>query len=275
VSTEILALVDHGGRQAHLLSSLERAFAARDLALRSATHAQLACGTSIEQTGGITRVWPDRPLLWLSPGHTGGGETMTERFVAFEHYSAARSIAHLSRSPVLNRPTATDPCGTLPASRVLAVRRAERALGIPHRAERFSSVRPDGPAAEIEVFDYDSGLADWGYPRSGAGPFRARDVRGRSTAARVVRVVGARTMAVWPVPAEIVGLSTRIARLYRLDLASLWWNIDGGEPRLARVDCWHWDGALGPQVAPLSEALAERMAEQLAKRPDRVAQAIA
>jgi hypothetical protein len=275
VSTEILALVDHGGRQAHLLSSLERVFAARGLPLRSATHAELACATSIEQTGGVTRVWPDRPLLWLSPGHTGGGETMTERFVAFEHYSAARSIAHLSRSPVLNRPTATDPCGSLPANRALAVRRAERALGIPHRAERFSSGRPDGPASEIEVFDYDSGRADWGYPRSGAGPFRARDVPGRRTAARAVRVVGTRTVAVRPVPAEIVDLSIRVARLYRLDLASLWWNTDGGQPRLARVDCWHWDGALGPQLAPLAEALAEWMAEQLARRADRVAGPIA
>jgi hypothetical protein len=271
VSAEILALVDLG-RQVRLLSSLERAFAARDLSLRSATHAELACGTSIEQTGGITRLWPDRPLLWLHPGHTGGGETTTERFVAFEHYSAARSIAHLSRSPVLNRPSAIAPCGTLPPNRVLAVRHAERALGLPPRAERFSSVRPDRPASDVEVLDYDSGLANWGYPRAGAGPFRAREVPCRRTAAPAVRVVGTRTVAVWPVPAEIADLSIQVARLYRLDLATLWWTADGGHPRLARVECWHWDGALGPQVAPLSEALADWLTEQLAKRPDRVAE---
>jgi hypothetical protein len=267
VSPEILALVDLDGRQARLLSSLERAFAARGLSLRSATHAELARGTSIEQTGGITRVWPDRPLLWLSPGHTGGGETTTERFVAFEHYSAARSIAHLSRSPVLNRPSATGPCGTLPANRVLAVRHAERALGMTQRAERFSSLRPDRPPSEIEVLDYDSGLADWGYPRTSAGPFRAREAPGQRTTARAVRVVGTRTVAAWPVPTQIADLSVRVARLYRLDLASLWWNTDSGQPRLARVDCWHWDGALGPQAAPLAEALA--------KQTDRVPEPIA
>ena len=271
MSTEILALVDHFGRQARLLSSLERAFAARDLSLRGATHTELARGTSIEQTGGVTRVWPDRPLLWLHPGHTGGGETTTERFVDFELYSAARSIAQLSRSPVLNRPTAIGPCGTLPANRVLGVRRAERALGITPRAEWFSSVRPDRPMSGIEVLDYDSGLADWGYPGAGAGPFRAREVPGRRLVAHVVYVVGTRTVAAWPLPAEIANLSIRVARLYRLDLASLWWT-GGGQPRLARVDCWHWDGALGSQVAPLSEALADWMIGQLTERTDRVAE---
>jgi hypothetical protein len=273
VSTEILALVDLDGRQARLLSSLEWAFVARDLALRSATHAELACETSIAQADGVTRVWPDRPLLWLHPGHTGGGETTADRFIAFEHYSAARSIAHLSRSPVLNRPTAIGPCGTLPANRVIGVRRAEQALGIPARAERFSSARPEEPASDIEVLDYDSGLADWEYV--GAGPFRTRAVIGQRSAARAVRVVGTRTVADWPVPAESAEQSIQVARFHRLDLASLWWTTDGGRPRLARVDCWHWDGALGPQVAVLSDAIAEWMTEQLARQPDRVAEPVA
>ena len=244
---------------------------ARELPLRGATHAELACETSIEQGGGLTHVWPDRPLLWLHPGSTGGGETTTDRFVAFEHYSAARSIAYLSASPVLNRPTAGGPCGALPANQALAVRRAERMQGIPARPERFSSFRPDEAASDIEVLDYETGLAGWGYARTGAGPFRARQVLGRRVTARVVRVVGTRTVAAWRVPAEIADLSVRVAEFYHLDLASLWWSTGGRQPRLARIDGWHWDGALGPQLAPLCEAVAEWMAEKLAQQAHSVA----
>lgn len=229
--------------------------------LRTVSHAELARETTIEQSGPPTRVEPDRPLLWLTPGHTAGGDTAEDRFVAFESYSAARAVALLTRAPVLNRPTVAGPCGTLPTNRAAAVRQAVQAMGLAGRPERFGS-RPERNEALHEVLDYSTGRTSWGYPTGAAGPFRARRAVSPATTA-VVRVVGSTTLSSQPVPAAIADLSAAIADLFALDLVSVWWTGSPDEPHLARVECWHWDVSLGTSVLPVAGAIQAAMARRL------------
>jgi hypothetical protein len=242
---------------------------AHDLELRPVSHAELAREVTVEQSGLATRVQPDRPLLWLTPGHTAGGHTAEDRFVAFESYSAARAVAMLTRAPVLNRPTVACPCGTLPTNRPAAVRQAVRTLGLAGRPERFGSRSAEGEALH-EVLDYSTGRTSWRYPTEGAGPFRAR--RAVSTApTAVVRVVGSTTLSPRPVPDMMADLSVRTAELFALDLASVWWVGSPDDPHLARVECWQWDGVLGVSLIPVARTIAAWMARRLAVASEPVA----
>ncbi len=240
---------------------MDGAFEALGLELRPASHTELAREATVEQDGLITRVQPCRPLLWLTPGLTAGGSTAEDRFVAFENYSAARAVALLTRAPVLNRPTVASPCGTLPANRAAAVRQAVHALGLAGRPERFGSRSREGEGLH-EVLDYSTGRTAWRYPADGSGPFRAR--RAVSTApTAVVHVVGATTLGPRPVPDVLAELSVRIAELFALDLASVWWTGSPDQPHLARVECWQWDVVLGASLLPVAGAIAGWMARRL------------
>jgi hypothetical protein len=266
---QVLALTDPNGRQARLLAELVVAFAARGLELRPTSQPELAREATIQQDGLLTQVRPDRPLLWLTPGLTAGGRTAEDRFVAFENYSAARAVALLTRAPVLNRPSLVSPCGTLPANRATAVRQAVRALGVEARPERFASRARQGEPL-CEVLDYSSGRTAWRYPSDGAGPFRER--RAVSTApTAVVHVVGSTTLSPRPVPDLLRELSIRVAELFALDLASVWWTGSPEQPHLARVECWQWDVPLGPSLFPVARAVADWMAQRLQVAAEAVA----
>ncbi|WP_258723644.1 hypothetical protein [Cellulomonas sp. NS3] len=260
---EVLALADPSGRQAQLLEALRRSLRVHGLALRAASHDELAREARVEQTGLDARVLPDRPLLWLSPGATGRGRTPEDRFVAYENYSAARAVALLSRAPVLNRPTVVAPCGTLPDNRAMAVRRAGSVLGVPQRGEVFTSRAEDADGL-TEVLDFATGRTAWRVPEDAAGPFRVR--RGISTARAVaVRVVGSTTVSPRPVPRLLAELSIRVAALFSLDLASVWWTGTSAEPYLSRIDGWHWDVSLAADLLPVAAAVADWTVDRLAE----------
>ena len=104
---QVVAVADHAGRQAGLAARLTPAFSAAGLGLEFRTHRELAAEVSVEQSPGQPPVvTPDRPLLWLSPGDAACPDSPDGRFLAAETLAAARSIAFLTRSPVLNRPSA-------------------------------------------------------------------------------------------------------------------------------------------------------------------------
>src|SRR5215211_9276226 len=104
---QVVALVDSGQRQATFAQSLSSAFRKAGFDLRLATHRQLVADVTLSQSGGReVTVNPDRPLLWLSPGDPVRWTTPDDRFVATEVFAAARSIAYVTRSPVVNRPSA-------------------------------------------------------------------------------------------------------------------------------------------------------------------------
>jgi len=266
---EVLALADPLGRQSRLLAGLRSAFAVRDLALRQASHDELALEASVQQAGGTTRVDPDRPLLWLAPGLTSSGQTQEDRFVAFENYSAARAVALLTTAPVLNRPTVVGPCGTMPANRALAARQVVHALGVTDWPERFTSRPAQGPPLQ-EVLDYGTGRTAWNYPEGAEGPFRTRRAVNTSRTA-LVHVIGSMTVSPWPVPSIVAELSVRAAEFFALDLASVWWTGSTNEPYLSRIECWHWNAGLGPSLLPLAEAVADWMSKRLAAAPESVA----
>jgi hypothetical protein len=138
--TQVVAVADPA-RQASFVASLSAAFSAAGLDLQQRMHCELVAEVSIEQPMGKGPVVdPDRPLLWLSPGHTDRPTTADGRFLASETLAAARSIAALTRSPVLNRPSEVSLCGALPPARALAVRRVRRIHGLEAaiRAEGFT-----------------------------------------------------------------------------------------------------------------------------------------
>lgn len=267
--TQVIAVADTAKRQARLAASLSAAFsqAGQDLQLR--THRQLVAEVSVEQVVGQQPVVdPDRPLLWLSPGDAHSPRTPDERFVASEAYAAARSIAVLTRSPVLNRPSAVSPCGTLPAGPAVAVHRARRhdAEAVV-RPERFTgSWRPDDDTdvTQLEVLDYATGRRSFGRAPSAKGPFRRRTAVERADFVKV-RVVGDRTITTADVAPATLAASQRIASRYGLDLATLWWLIgkDDGARTLARIDGWAFDAGFGDDIEEVAAAVAAWMGERL------------
>jgi hypothetical protein len=272
--TQVVAVADHAGRQAAFAARLSAAFAAAGLALELRTHRELAAEVSVElRPGQPPAVTPDRPLLWLSPGDTGWPATLDGRFLAAEALAAARSIAFLTRSPVLNRPSAVSLCGTLPPVSVRAVRGARHldpgAGGPAGLAGRCGRGGPD--AGPLEVYDYATSRGSYGPASSAsspAGPFRYRaDPR---PARRVkVLVAGDLAVAAPDVAPAILDASRRVAAWYQLDLATVWWLAgphDGpldGARTLARVDGWEW-GA-GEDAAAVAAAAAAWMAGRLGR----------
>ena len=270
--TQVVAVADHAGRQAGLAARLTPAFSAAGLGLEFRTHRELAAEVSVEQSPGQPpAVTPDRPLLWLSPGDAACPDTPDGRFLAAETLAAARSIAFLTRSPVLNRPSAVSMCGTLPPGSARAVRGARHVDPEAVRAERFAGAWPPDAAAaagdaagagELEVYDYATSRSSYGPASLSAGPFRYRASGGP---ARLVKIlaIGDRAMATTDVTSATLDASRRVAARYQLDLATVWWLIgtDDGRRTLARVDCWAWDA--GGDVTDVAEAIAAWMAERL------------
>jgi hypothetical protein len=271
--TLVVAVADHGGRQARLAASLAAAFTAAGLSLEFRTHRELAAEASIEQPPGRPPVvTPDRPLLWLCPGDAPWPDTADGRFLAAESLAAARSVAQLTRSPVLNRPSAVAPCGTLPAGSARAVRWVRHLHPAAVRAERFSGRWPAGgqPADPLEVYDYATHGSSYGPPPVAAGPFRYRAAAGLAAVVKV-RVVGDRAVCAADADPALLDASLRVAAGYQLDLAAVWWLVpaDGTRRTLARIDCWEWDAAAdatdagAAAAADLSAALAAWMADRL------------
>jgi hypothetical protein len=262
---QVVAVADHAGRQASLAARLTPAFAAAGLGLEFRTHRELAAEVSVEQPPGQPPVvTPDRPLLWLSPGDAACPDTPDGRFLAAETLAAARSIAFLTRSPVLNRPSAVSMCGTLPPGSARAVRGARHVDPEAVRAERFAgSWPPDAAAAgELEVYDYATSRSSYGPASSSAGPFRYRAAGGPARLVKV-RAIGDRAIATTDVTSATLDASRRVAARYQLDLATVWWLIGTGDGSrtLARVDCWERDA--GGDVTDVAEAIAAWLAERL------------
>ena len=292
--TPVVAVADHAGRQAGFATRLSAAFAAAGLPLELRTHRELAAEASVELAPGQPpAVTPDRPLLWLSPGDTGWPATADGRFLAAETLAAARSIAFLTRSPVLNRPSAVSLCGTLPPVSARAIRGVRHLDPVAVRAERFAGTWPPEvtDASPLEVYDYATSRGSYGPASSAsspAGPFRYRtDPR---PARRVkVLVAGDLAVAAPDVAPALLDASRRVAAWYQLDLATVWWltgppdgPLDGpndgshesvlegandgphdGPRTLARVDGWEW-GA-GEDAAAVAAAAAAWMAERLGR----------
>jgi hypothetical protein len=259
-------------RQRRFATALTAAFGRAGIELVLRTQRELVAGVSIEQAlGQPPVVSPDRPLLWLTPtdGQTPGSsrsagdrssDRRDERFVGAETFASARSIATLTRSPVLNRPSPIGLCGTLPAGSALAARRVRRIDEQARvRAERFTSSRLEGAAdqAALEVHDYGTAIATYGFEEAAVGPFRSR-VAVESGRLVKVRVVGDRTPAAPEIDPETLAASRRIAAANQLDLATVSWLIDvaGGTRAPARIDCWHWDFGLGRDLEAVAEAIA-------------------
>lgn len=258
--TQVVALLNYDSGQSELARSLTSAFSPTHLDLELRNHAELVAEVSVKQSPGQQpRVLPDRPLLWLSTADPGTHSSVEERFLSSETMAASRSIAILTGSPVLNRPSAVSPYGRLPLSSALAARRTRRVIGdIGIRAERFADTLPDGAGISdlFEVYDYSTGR---GYYWPGAdlcGPFRHRRALPDSQQVRV-RLVGGRAMTSAPVPAAVVDASFRIAAWYQLDMATLWWLIshENEEAIVARVDCSTWDRSLFGQIDEVADAL--------------------
>ena len=262
--TRVVAVADCAGRQARFAARLSSAFSAAGLGLEFRTHRQLAGEVSVEQLPGQSpAVTPDRPLLWLSPGDTPGPQSPDGRFLATETLAAARSIAFLTRSPVLNRPSAVSLCGTLPPYSARAVRGARHLGPEAVRAERFAGTWPPDAAGhgQLEVYDYATNRSCYGPSSLAAGPFR---YRAAVSPARLVKVwvVGDQAIAAADVVPATLAASRRLAARYQLDLAILWWLIGsaGGAGTLSRIDCWLWDA--GDDVAG---AVAAWTAERLGR----------
>ena len=262
--TRVVAVADYAGRQARFAARLSSAFSAAGLGLEFRTHRELAAEVSVEQLPGQPpAVAPDCPLLWLSPGDTAGPKTPDGRFLATETLAAARSIAFLTRSPVLNRPSAVSLCGTLPPYSARAIRGTRHLGPEAVRAERFAGTWPpdSSDAGQLEVYDYATGRSSYGPASSSAGPFRYRAAPSPACLVKV-RVVGDQTIAAADVAPVTLAASRRVAARYQLDLAVLWWLIGaaGAAGTLSRIDCWLWDA--GDDVAG---AIAAWMAERLGR----------
>jgi hypothetical protein len=258
--TEVVAVLDHAGRQRLFARALTAAFRGRGADLCVRTHRDLVAEVTLEQApGGPPSVEPDRALLWLSPADpaTGLPASGDERFLATEVASAARSIAMLTRSPVLNRPTAVSSCGEFPAGAVAAVRRVARVPGLAAsvRPERFTARVRDHDGVD-EVYDYSTGRSSYGPEPDTAGPIRRRPSAPGSRLARV-RVVGDVALPSEAVPPALVDASRQVAAWYRLDLATVWWLVEEDAPAtLARIDCWVWDRAAGGDLDETAAAIA-------------------
>jgi hypothetical protein len=265
--TPAVAVADYAGRQARLAASLPAAFSAAGLGLEFRTHRELAAEVSVEQSPGQPpAVTPDRPLLWLSPGDTGWPATPDGRLLAAETLAAARSIAFLTRSPVLNRPSAVSLCGALPPAPARAVRGARHLDPEAVRAERFAGTWPPDAAAgdRLEVYDYATGRAAYGPTAAPGGPFRYRADPRPARRVQVV-VVGEQAIAGADVTPATLDASRRVAAWYELDLATVWWLIspDDGPRTLSRIDGWEWGS--DDDGTAVAAAIAAWMAERLAR----------
>ena len=258
--TEVVAVLDHAGRQRLFARALTAAFRGRGAALCVRTHRDLVAEVTLKHApGGPPSVEPDRALLWLSPADpaTGPPPSEDERFLAAEVASAARSIAMLTRSPVLNRPTAVSSCGEFPAGAVAAVRRVARLPGLAAsvRPERFTAGVGDRDGVD-EVYDYSTGRSSYGPEPDTVGPVRRRPSAPGLPLARV-RVVGDDALTSGAVPPAITDASRQVAAWYRLDLATLWWLVEEDAPAtLARIDCWIWDRAAVGDLDETAAAIA-------------------
>lgn len=234
------------------------------------TQRELVAEVSVEQVVGQEPVVdPDRALLWLSPGDGHRPGTPDDRFLASETFAAARSIALLTRSPVLNRPSAVSPCGTFPLAPALAVRRArDHDPGANVRPERFSSTWDAGTESS-EVYDYATAQSSFGPAPGSKGPFRRRVAVDGASVVKV-RVVGERTISTADVAPATLAASCAIASRYQLDMATLWWLIgkDDGARTLARIDCWAFDAELAADVHELAEAVVDWMRKRLGQPAD-------
>jgi hypothetical protein len=274
--TPVIAVAEHAGRQARFATRLSVAFAAAGLGLEFRTHHELAAEVSVEQAPGQPpAVAPDRPLLWLSPGDSARPQTPDGRFLSAEALAAARSIAFLTRSPVLNRPGDASLGGTFPPGAARAVRGVRRLDPEAVRAERFAGTWPpdaDGGAGQPEVYDYATSRSSYGpapAPTGPTGPFRYRAAL-RPARLVKVRVVGDQTITTADTAPAILAASRRIAAWYQLDLATVWWlaGPDDGARTLARVDCWLWDAdiaAAGEVTDDVTGAVAAWMTERLGR----------
>ncbi|HWC12090.1 MAG TPA: hypothetical protein VG455_12805 [Acidimicrobiales bacterium] len=267
--TPVVAVVDAAWRQARLAEALWAASDEAGFDLQLRTQRQLAAEVSIDQSSAHEPIVdPDRPLLWLSPGDSAPAATRDDRFLGSEAYAAARSIALLTRAPVLNRPSGHSACGTFPPSAVLAVRQARHHdRGAVIRDERFIGnwLAEDGEETSgLEVHDYATGRSSFGRAATASGPFRRRAAVGGAEPVKVI-VVGHRTLITADVDPAVLAASGDIARGYSLDLASVWWLIDedGARRTLARIDCWPFDGGLGPDVDQVAVALLAWIEERL------------
>jgi hypothetical protein len=273
--TQVVVVADYAGRQARFTARLPAAFAAAGLGLEFRTHRELAAEVSIEQAPGQPpAVTPDRPLLWLSPGDAAWPPTPDGRFLAAEALAAARSIAFLTRSPVLNRPSDVSLCGTFPPGAARAVRGARHLDPEAVRAEWFAGAWPPDAVAgagQPEVYDYATSRSSYGPASSSTGPFR---YRAGLSPARVVKVlvVGDRTITTADAAPAILAASRRIAAWYQLDLATLWWlaGPDGDARTLSRIDCWLWDADAG--AFEFAEEVAAAVAAWMAGRLGRAAE---
>jgi hypothetical protein len=266
-----VAVADQAGRQVRFAARLAAAFAAAGLGLEFRTHRELAAEVSVGQSPGQPpAVTPDRPLLWLSAGDQAWPSTPDGRFLAAEALAAARSIAYLTRSAVLNRPGAVSLCGTFPSGSARAVRGARRGDPGAIRAERFAGTwPPDVGPGPLEVYDYVASRSSYGLITGADGPFR---YRAAMSAARLEKiwVVGDRTVAPAGTAPATLAASRRVAASYQLDLAAVWWLTGprAGARTLARIGCWPWDtdlGGAGDAAGDVAVAVAAWMAARLGR----------
>ncbi len=247
-----VAVLAHATSQRRLAHALRAAASAQGVTVELRTMAELATESSIlQEPGREPVVQPDRPMLWLAVGDPPADDA-DERFAQAEAYAAARSVAILTASPVLNRPTPFGSQGSLPMSAVPALRGVPQKWREHVRTERFAS-RPLAAQLEShEVLDYATGSRSVGPPH-GAGPFRVRAADGPNA---WVTVAGARTFG--PDLAGLHDASREVAACYGLELANVWWTCPpDATPILARVDAWAWDSALGRRLDDVATALVE------------------
>jgi hypothetical protein len=265
---QVVAVLDHAGGQRMFAAALTAAFRHHGLELGLRTHRELVAEVSIEQPlGGRPSVEPDRVLLWLSAADPAGQQSPDGAFLGAEISAAARSIAMLTESPVLNRPTAVSSCGLFPASAVAAVRQAAHVPGLTQavRAERFTAGvddDQDGHGTD-EIYDYSTGRSSFGIEPTTIGPVRRRRSAPTSRPVRV-RVVGTNTITSAVTPPVVVEASLRVTAWYQLDLATVWWLVHQDDTAtLARVDCWTWDRTSDRDLHDTAEATAAWISDRL------------
>lgn len=270
--TEVVALLNHEARQAGFARALASAFQASEFELLMATHRELVADVTIAQSvGDQDCLDPDRLLLWLSPADSAGVGSPDEQFLAAENHAAARSIALLTRSPVLNRPSSVSACGRFPPSSAIAVRRARQISGLADgvRPEGFTATLPDDldGTNHHELYDYSTGGSSYGCGTDPVGPFRSRAAVPHARLVKV-SVIGTRTSTATTSPPATIDASVRIASLFELDLATVWWLIDDTEAAatLARIDCWISDFNCGGGVGEVAAAIAAWVSAQMSAR---------
>lgn len=267
--TDVVALLSHQGRQTAFARALSSALCSRDIGLLARTYRELVADVTIQQSvGNPPDVDPDRPLLWLSPGDLAPSLSPDERFLAAETHAAARSVALLTRSPVLNRPSPVGACGLFPPSSAIAVRRVRQIpdLNDAVRAEGFTGTQR-ADADGTEQYDYSTGVSSFGSGSDPVGPFRHRPAAAHTRLVKVT-VVGTWVRSAISIPPATLDASVRIAAFFELDLATVWWLIEDttAVATLARIDCWISDFNCGGGVDEVAVAVAEWLAARLSAR---------